>query len=143
MKIDIYFNGVSHDPRKEFLATKLCEKTARVISLPKHIEIEFKKMDHSVYGETFLFASINKRIKINGELTDSEMFYPIIHELIHLNQTHTGMLTVRRDGIYLWNNRPYEIKDNITYTEYQNLPWERDVTNRFQQVMSQVLSYRD
>jgi len=89
-----------------------------------------------------LIASINKRIKINGDLTESEMFYPMIHELIHLNQTHTGMLTVRRDGIYLWNNRPYEIKDNITYIEYQNLPWERDVTNRFQQVMTQVLSFK-
>lgn len=139
MKIDVYFNKISVDPAKEIIAQKLCMFVAEFVSLPNHIEVEFKPMDMSTYGETLVLPTINKRIRINGLLSIKEMFYPIVHELLHLHQTHTGMLTVRRDGIYIWNSRPYHIRDSLSHSEYTKLPWEVDVTKKEKKILEQVL----
>ena len=120
---------------KEQLVTNIYQKLCKLIPLPDNIEVEFRCMGHSSYGETILDPrrSIN-RITLNVDLDVKALFYPTIHELVHVSQIYTGKLAMSRTGVYVWENKTYPVDPiKLPYKEYQKLPWERDA--REQQII--------
>ena len=85
-------------------------------------------MGPSSYGETLLDPRRSiKRITLNVDLDTKALFYPTIHELVHISQIHTGKLAMSRTGVYVWENKTYSVDPiKLPYKEYQKLPWERD-----------------
>jgi len=117
-----------YSPYKEQLVTNIYQKLYNLIPLPDNIEVEFRCMGHSSYGETILDPrrSIN-RITLNVDLDVKALFYPTIHELVHVSQIYTGKLAMSRTGVYVWENKTYPVDPiKLPYKEYQKLPWERD-----------------
>jgi hypothetical protein len=123
----------SHDDnlyslQKEQLVTNIYQKLCDHIPLPDLITVEFKCMGPSSYGETILNPrGTQKRIILNVDLDVKALFYPTIHELVHVSQMHTSRLSISRTGVYVWDNKTYLVNPlTIPYHEYQQLPWERD-----------------
>jgi hypothetical protein len=114
--------------QKEQLVTNIYKKLCNFIPLPENIEIEFRCMGPSSYGETLLDPRRSiKRITLNVDLDTKALFYPTIHELVHISQIHTGKLAMSRTGVYVWENKTYSVDPiKLPYKEYQKLPWERD-----------------
>jgi hypothetical protein len=123
----ITFTTINSDSDKQKLVTNIINQIAEIIQLPDHIQIEFKQMGPSSYGETIVSPSLIKRIILNSDLSAKELFYPTIHELVHVSQIHTGRLSISRTGVYVWENKTYPIDPlKMSYKDYQQLPWERD-----------------
>lgn len=114
--------------QKEQFVTSIYQKLYNLIPLPENIEIEFRCMGPSSYGETVLDPKRStKRIVLNVDLDIKALFYPTIHELIHVSQMHTGRLAISRTGVYVWENKTYPVDPvKMPYREYQKLPWEQD-----------------
>ena len=114
--------------QKEQLVTNIYKKLCNFIPLPENIEIEFHSMGPSSYGETLLDPRQSiKRITLNVDLDTKALFYPTIHELVHISQIHTGKLAMSRTGVYVWENKTYSVDPiKLPYKEYQKLPWELD-----------------
>lgn len=114
--------------QKEQLITNIFKQVSEHIPLPENIEIEFRCMGHSSYGETILDPrKFIKRIVLNVDLDVKALFYPTIHELVHVSQIHTGKLAMSRTGVFVWENKTYSVDPiKLPYKEYQKLPWERD-----------------
>lgn len=109
------------------LVNHIITEVAKLIPLPDNIKIEIKEMDPSSYGETVLSPIKKNSIILNSQLTTKELFYPTIHELVHVSQIHTGRLAMSRTGVYVWENKTYPVDPiKMPYKEYQKLPWERD-----------------
>lgn len=77
---------------------------------------------------------------MNLDLSIHEIIYPIVHELIHISQMHRGQLAISRSGVFVWEGKTYKIDQaKLTYAQYQNLPWEKDVTDRFKVLLEKIL----
>jgi hypothetical protein len=124
----ITFVTSTQDDIKLKLVSNICTLVSKHIQLPDHIEVEFKKMELSSYGETIVDPRrLIKRIVLNSDLTAKELFYPTIHELVHVSQMYVGKLSMSRTGVYVWENKTYPIDPlKMTYKDYKQLPWERD-----------------
>lgn len=84
-------------------------------------------MGPHVRGETVLTFRPQSTIILNSDLTAAELFYPTIHELVHIHQIHTRQLSVSRTGVYVWEGSTYIVDpQTISYSEYMKLPWEVD-----------------
>jgi hypothetical protein len=142
LKIRFIYQGSVWLPDQEKVAMNLCKCVAQVISLPDEVEIEFSKLAPNVYGETLLFGRFKNRFRISDALTPKEIVKPIVHELIHIHQVHTGQLSVMRDGTHIWMGRQYRnVNPNlIENRQYQQLPWEQDVTNQIESVLKIALT---
>jgi len=141
MKVLFIYQSDGKSVQREAVATKLCEAVSSILEIPDTVEIEFANLNPSVYGETVLDNRFKNRIRINNTLTAKEIIPAIVHELIHLNQTYTGKLSVLRDGTYVWNNKKYKFPHarDLTVTEHANLPWEVDVAQRQQKILNEAI----
>jgi hypothetical protein len=112
---------------KEQVVTHIYQQLCNHIPLPDKIIVVFKSLGET-YGEAILDPKmLNKRIVLNVDLTAKELFYPTIHEMVHISQMHTKRLQVSRSGVFLWDNQTYPINPNtLTYEDYKQLPWEVD-----------------
>lgn len=141
MKVLFIYQSDDKSIQREIVATKLCEAVSQIIELPDIIEIEFSNLSQSVYGETIINPRFKNRIRINNTLNAKEIIPAIVHELIHLNQTHTGLLSMTRDGRYIWKNKIYTspaVKE-LSFNEHSQLPWEIDVAQRQQKVLNEAI----
>lgn len=128
------------DIEKAKVATSLCQAASLYISLPDSIIVEFVDLGHSAYGESTLTFNKESKVRINLQLSTKELIYPLIHELLHLNQIHEGRLSVNRFGDCVWEGKTYKLdQSKISYKEYIQLPWELDVTSREQQLLANIL----
>jgi hypothetical protein len=135
----IYPKGEQHTA-KEHVTIRICELAALHIDLPDQIVVEFQRMGPSVYGSAILNPAINNRFCVNLDLSIHEIIYPIVHELIHISQMHRGQLAISRSGVFVWEGKTYKIDQaKLTYAQYQNLPWEKDVTDRFKVLLEKIL----
>lgn len=137
MKVQFIYQGSIWLPDQEKVVINLCKCVAKVIELPNNIEIEFAKLAPSVYGETLLFGRFRNRFRISDTLTPKEIIKPVVHELIHIHQVHVGKLKAMRDGTYIWMGRQYRNSDpnTLTNAQYQNLPWEQDVSDNIDEII--------
>ena len=110
------------------VVVSIINNISTLIPLPDYIVVEFKSMGLSSYGETTVdYQRARKKIVLNQDLTAKELFYPTIHELVHVSQIHTGRLAVSRTGVFVWENKTYQVDPTeMSYEDYQKLPWELD-----------------
>lgn len=128
------------DIEKAKVATSLCQAASLYISLPDSIIVEFVDLGHNAYGESTLTFNKESKVRINLQLSAKEMIYPLVHELLHLNQIHEGKLSVTRFGDCVWEGKTYKLdQSKMSYKEYTQLPWELDVTSREQQLLANIL----
>jgi hypothetical protein len=124
------YSGEIYDKERERIASNLAKCVSLVIPLPDEIEIEFRKLSDSVYGEMILDPRFPNRVRLSESLNTREIIRPLVHELIHLHQVFTGELSVKRDGSYVWKGRTYRVKtEGMSVEEWAALPWEQDVAN--------------
>jgi|688.fasta_scaffold203218_2 hypothetical protein len=134
------YTGEIYDRPREVVAENIVRIMSELIQLPKGIEIEFRTLAESIYGETLLDSRFKKRIRLHDRLTAREIIVPLIHELLHLNQVHTGKLLGRRDGSFIWNGKVYHASKTITVKEWSQLPWEIDVAEKEKHYLTEVLN---
>jgi len=133
----IYAND-SYDVNKEKVISNIISIACSLIELPNEIEVEFTKLDPSVYGETSTEFRFRNRITINEALSTKESIKPVIHELLHLNQIHTGRLSGRK-GFVIWDGKIFSLDKKTTPEVWANLPWERDVAEKQQFLLEKIL----
>lgn len=127
------------DPEKQHITRALCTSASRVISLPQSLDIEFRKFTDGTWGGTHLHWKYRNRISINDTLSLQEIPIVLVHELIHCSQLHSGMLRVDHSGNVYWQGMRYETT-NLSYNEYQRLPWELDVAYRLKKTLELIIS---
>jgi hypothetical protein len=133
----IIFNQSSPDKQK--VVVNIINQLTNYIPLPDKIEVVFQSLGPSSYGETVVTPAFTKRIILNSDLTPKELFYPTIHELVHVSQLHQGKLAVSRTGVYVWENKTYPVDPlTMSYRDYQELPWEQDA-NQQQKILAKKL----
>lgn len=120
---------------------KFCNKVISLVKqlyvLPDTIEIQFENMGDSVYGMTMLDPRFPNRIRLNQDLNIEEILLPLTHELLHLHQIYTNRLQSRSGGRILWEGQIYKVDTiKLSYTDYQNLPWELDVSINQKRLLS-------
>lgn len=125
---------------KEKLVTNIYNQLLNYLSLPERITIEFRCLGPSTYGETILNSNhSNRKILLNADLNTKDLFYPAIHEFVHVSQMHQGKLAVSRTGVYVWEGKTYQVDPKkMTYQEYCKLPWETDAAEQ-QKILGQKL----
>lgn len=112
------------------MVTEIVDRSRPLLALPDDFVIEFNDLGTTVFGETVLQRRGKRHhIILNSRLTEAELFLPTIHELIHLDQMHTGMLLSGSSGVYVWDNVAYVAK-SLSYDEYLQLPFEVDAYTR-------------
>jgi hypothetical protein len=128
------------DIEKAKVATSLCQAASLYIALPDNIIVELVDLGHNAYGESTLTFNKESKVRINLQLSAKEMIYPLVHELLHLNQIHEGKLSVTRFGDCVWEGKTYKLNQSkMSYKEYTQLPWELDVASREQQLLANIL----
>lgn len=137
--IRFIYSSDKYDKNRELVLTNVIDIVANQIELPKNIEVQFVKLNDSIYGETTVDPRFKSRIKLHEDLSAKECIVPTIHELLHLCQIHIGQLSGRRDGSYLWEGKVYPRIDSITLEQWKSLPWERDVAEKQQKLLEKVL----
>lgn len=128
------------DIEKAKVATSLCQAASLYIALPDNIIVELVDLGHNAYGESTLTFNKESKVRINLQLSTKELIYPLVHELLHLNQMHEGKLSVSRFGDCVWEGKTYKLNQSkMSYKEYTQLPWELDVTSREKQLLANIL----
>jgi len=140
--IKFIYSGDKFDRNRELVVENVFRIVSGIIEIPDSIEVEFRLLSQSVYGETLLDKRYKNRIRLHEGLSVKEVIIPLIHELLHLNQTYTGKLSGRRDGSFLWNSKVYYAPKTPTVPEWSKLPWEIDVAEKENLVLEQVLNYK-
>ena len=143
MDITFFYKNNQHSYKHEVIITSFSNAVSKVISLPDNIEICLYPLDNNVYGGIDR-VRVN-RIGINYNIPIMTLPKILTHELIHVNQKHTGLLRIGIDGMCYWRNIPYtnKLPEDMSYDEYQNLPWELDVIHRQQEVFKKALALVD
>ena len=143
--MDIRFFYKNNKPKRDYevIITSFSIAVSKVIELPDSIEICLYPLEHNVYGGIDR-VKIN-RIGINYNIPMIAIPKILTHELIHVNQKHTGLLRVSYDGLCYWRGIPYtnQLPEHMDYKDYQNLPWELDVSQRETEVFKKALSLVD
>jgi len=138
--IKFIYTGNAYDKNREMVVENIFKIICTIIDLPDNLEVEFRLLPETVYGETLIDKRYKNRIRLHESLSPKEVIVPLIHELLHLNQTHTGKLSGRRDGSFLWNRKVYYPPKSPTIQEWSKLPWEIDVAEREKQILAEVLN---
>lgn len=137
MEIKLYHAKNCYDYKKQQLAKSIINKANTFLSLPDTIEVEFQSLGKSAYGETDIDR---KRITINFDLQLNDIVIPLLHELIHLEQIHTGRLARSRDGQYVWEGQVFYVNPlNMSYEDYRQLPWESDSDRKQKKLLENLL----
>ena len=125
----IYKGSIKPHVIYEKFTTKVISLVKQLYVLPDNIEIQFENMGNSIYGMTMLDPRFPNRIRLNQDLTIEEILLPLTHELLHLHQIFTNRLQSRSGGRIFYEGQIYKVDGmKLSYTDYQNLPWELDVT---------------
>jgi hypothetical protein len=137
MKLTFIYKGSVKPPSHyEKFTEKVVTIVKSVYVLPDKIEIQFEEMGPSVYGMTMLDPRFPNRIRLNQDLSLEEYLLPLTHELLHLHQMYTNRLSSQPGGRILWDKVPYKVNMlDMSYNDYQQLPWEQDVSDKQTQLL--------
>lgn len=130
-KIIFIYKGSTKPPTiYETFTNKVISLVKKLFVLPDSIEIQYENMGQNIYGMTMLDPRFPNRIRLNQDLSIDELLLPLTHELLHLHQIFTNRLQSRSGGRILWEGQIYKVDTlQMSYEDYQNLPWELDVAN--------------
>ncbi len=134
--IFIYKGSVKPPSIYEKFTDRVIKLVKTLYVLPDNIEIQFENMGDSVYGMTLLDPRFPNRIRLNQDLSLEEYMLPLTHELIHLHQMFTNRLQSRPGGRIMWDKTLFKVNMlEMSYNEYQQLPWELDVVEKQQKLL--------
>jgi len=137
--VRFFYKGDYRSYKHEVIITSFSIAVSRIIDLPEILEVCLYPLEENVYG------GIDKmrvnRIGLNTNLSLESIPIILAHELIHVHQKHVGHLRIAHNGMCYWHGIPITNKppEDMTYEEYQNLPWEVDVQNRSKAILKEAL----
>lgn len=134
-----FLNTGFHDSSKEQLVVRICLEISKILALPEIVEVQFQKFDNGIWGGTHLDWKIKNRISLSCDLSIHEIPIVLVHELIHVYQINSGILRVDKNNQVYWQGIIYNT-NNLSYNEYQQLPWERDVSYRLKKILETVIN---
>jgi hypothetical protein len=134
-----YYKGVIPDNQKERVAKYICSRLRNYLELPDIIEIELVQLGPNNYGETLIDYRRPNRIRLNLDLSITDILIPLTHELIHLEQIYQKRLSNNRFGDIIWDNKTYKVNKNMSHKDYMALPWEQDVVKKQQKALEFLL----
>lgn len=139
MDIRYFYQNNQHSYKHETIINSFAKIAATVIDLPPLLEVCLYDLGNNVYGGIDMIHA--NRIGINYDVPFDMLPKILLHELIHVNQKHTGILRIARNGTCYWHGIPVTNKSpsDMTFEEYQNLPWEVDVENRLPALLKTVV----
>lgn len=81
-------------------------------------------------------------VAISNELPNNGLPKILLHELIHVEQRHTGKLKISNDHWYQWCGIKFVQQDPeaLSLEHYKNLPWEIDVQERLDLLIQKIFS---
>jgi hypothetical protein len=137
--IRYFYQNNQHSYKHETIINSFAKIASTIIDLPPILEVCLYDLGKNVYGGIDMIH-IN-RIGINYDVPFDMMPKVLLHELIHVNQKHTGILRIARNGTCYWHGIAVTNKSpsDMTYEEYQSLPWEVDVENRLPELLKSVV----
>lgn len=140
MDIKYYYKNRPQKIKAEAIIDTFANAIGQVIELPDTIEVCIYDLGKNVYGGIDLFA-VN-RIGLNYDLDYESIPLILTHELIHVSQKHKKHLEIRQNKYYYWMGIPYSNTplEELTFEEYQNLPWELDVVQRQTKVLQMAMN---
>lgn len=133
-----YYKNTGPDKDKEKVVRDVINILRNYLELPDIIKVEFVSMGPAQYGEAIVDANNPNIVRINLDLSTTDVVIPLVHELIHLEQMHTGRLMNTRFGDIVWEGTKYKVKSNMPYQEYINLPWEIEVKTRQKSLLEKL-----
>lgn len=138
MDIKFFYKDNHHSYKREYIISALANALETLIDLPTSIEVCLYNLGENVYGG--IDSVRTNRVCINYDLPLEIVPKIFTHELIHVHQKHIGLLKIKRDGVCSWRGVQYTNKspESLSYQEYQNLPWERDVSDRLPMLLQQA-----
>ena len=139
MNIVFHYNQTKPKKEYEVLITSFSNAISNVIELPEIVEVCLYPLANNMHGGIDR-VRVN-RIGINYSLLIQDIPLVLTHELIHVHQKHKGILKIDHKNNCYWHGifQTNKLPEQMTYEEYENLPWEVDVRNKQQQVFSAAL----
>lgn len=138
-KLQFIYTTDEYDLAREKVVLHLSKLARQYLELPFSIEVEFAKLADSSHADTLLNPRFQNRVRLQRNLSSKEVIVPYLHELIHVNQIHKKILVPYRNYIVSWKGKVYNLEKQLSYEDYQSLPWEVDVTNRLPKLVSNIL----
>lgn len=133
-----YYKNTGPDKDKEKVAKNVINIIRNYLELPDIIKVEFVSMGPAQYGEAIVDVNNPNIVRINLDLSTTDIIIPLVHELIHIEQMHTKRLSNARFGDIIWEGKKYKIKPDMPYREYINLPWEIEVKTRQKSLLEKL-----
>lgn len=120
------------------MITSLANAMASLIELPNTLQVCLYPMLDNVYGGIDKYTA--NKFGINIKLPVEDLPKIVVHELIHIHQRHVGLLDIK-GGYYYWRKIPYgnKMPEEMTYEEYKCCPWETDVDERVDNLLTESL----
>ena len=134
-----YYRNTKPDKDKEKVAQNVIDCLRNHLELPELIEVQFVGMGPSQHGETVVDVTRPNVVRINLDLSTTDIVIPLVHELIHIEQIYTGKLANAKFGYLVWEGKKYKVKSDIAYKDYIELPWEQDVNIRLKPLLEAIL----
>ena len=143
MDIRFFYQNTQRSYKHEIIVERFAKALGQVIELPPLLEICLYNLGKNVYGGIDMYR-IN-RVGINLDVPFEQIPKILTHELIHVHQKHKGTLKILRDGSSYWHGIfvTKTLPEDMDYEEYQNLPWELDVTHNLDRIFSDALKLVD
>ncbi len=141
--MNVVFHYNRGQPKKdcEYLINSLSNAISKVIDLPEIVEVCLYPLANNVYGGIDR-VKIN-RVGLNYNLMLEDIPAILTHELIHVHQKHKGILRIDHKNNCYWYGilQTTKLPEEMTYEEYNNLPWEVDVRNKQTEVLKKALAF--
>lgn len=138
IEIVFYYQNSQKSPVHEQMIKSLANALDSFIELPKKLQVCLYPFLDNVYGG--IDKNVTNRFGVNINLSLEQLPKIVVHELIHIHQRHVGLLMIKQ-GHYYWRNIPYSNKlpEEMSYQEYKSCPWETDVDNRVDKLLTECL----
>ena len=138
IELSFYYQNAPKSPVHELMIASLANALGSLIELPKKLQICLYPFLDNVYGG--IDKNVTNRFGININLSLEQFPKIVVHELIHIHQRHVGLLKIKQ-GHYYWRNIPYgnKMPEEMSYQEYKNCPWETDVDDRVDKLLTECL----
>jgi hypothetical protein len=138
IEISFYYQNTPKSPVHEVMIQSLVNALDSLIELPKKLQVCLYPFLDNVYGG--IDKNVTNRFGININLSLEQLPKIVVHELIHIHQRHVGLLSIKQ-GHYYWRGIPYSNKmpEEMSYQEYKNCPWEIDVDDRVDKLLTECL----
>lgn len=139
MSVKFYYQSEQRCYKKEIIIRHVVESARGSLDLPDQVEVCLYHLGTGVHGG--IDHARANRLALEIDLLFTDIPTVLVHELIHLDQRHTGKLRITAAGGYHWQGQEYLNIDPQTLprNEYLSLPWEADVSRRLPGILREIV----